>query len=67
MKNLLKCVVFVFLFLIICLNVYIGLLIVYVQLLYVKWGKFVVEKMKEKYLKVEIIDYFYIGRKLKIV
>ena len=67
MKNLLKRVALVLLFLTTCSNVYTGSSIVHAQPPYAKWGKLAVEKTKEKYPKAEIIDYLHIGRKPKTV
>ena len=65
MKNLLKRVALVLLFLTTCSNVYTSSSIVHAQPPYAKWGKLAVEKTKEKYPKAEIIDYLHIGRKPK--
>lgn len=67
MKNLLKRVALVLLFLTTCSNVYTGSSIVHAQPPYAKWGKLAVEKTKEQYPKAEIIDYLHIGRKPKTV
>ena len=56
MKNLLKRVALVLLFLTTCSNIYTGSSIVHAQPPYAKWGKLAVEKTKEKYPKAEIID-----------
>ena len=65
MKNLLKCVPLVLLFLTTCSNVYTGSSIVHAQPPYAQWGKLAVEKTKEQYPKAEIVDYLHIGRKPK--
>ncbi len=51
MKNLLKRVALVLLFLTTCSNVYTGSSIVQAQPPYAKWGKLAVEKTKEQYPK----------------
>ncbi|MBS9803627.1 DUF3889 domain-containing protein [Bacillus cereus] len=67
MKQLLKRIALVFLFITTCSSVSIYSSTVYAQPPYAKWGKLAVEKTKEQYPKAEIIDYLHIGRKPKTV